>query len=188
MEKIKRILYRCSEGVGVISAIGYLAIVAICVLDVALEKIFGKPIQGSYELVERCMVIAVFTSFAYAQTKKAHINMMILIERFPRLLRLLLLGLTSLLSIATTAYAAYAAWTQGVTTLKMNQITGILHIPLWPFYIVQSIAMFFFALILLLDTIYVFRAIKNDKLNELVTEDYGMIIPQPKDVNGLNTK
>ena len=129
------------------------------------------------------MVVAVFASFAYAQTKKAHINMMILIERFPRFTRLLSLGLTSIISVGTTAYAAHAAWTQSMTAMKMNQITGILHIPLWPFYTVESIAMYFFAIILLIDTIYIFGAIKNNEWNEQVTEDYGMLIPKPKDTN-----
>jgi len=180
MKIIKRLLYRCAGAMGSISAIGYIAIIVLCVFDVALEKLIGKPIRGSYELVERCMVIAVFASFAYAQVKKAHINMMILIERFPRFLRLLSLGLTSLLSVGTTGYAAYAAWTQSMTAMDMNQYTGILHIPLWPFYSLQSIAMYFFAIILLLDTIYVFGAIKSNRLNEMVTEDYGMIIPKSR--------
>ena len=180
MDRIKRIFYRCAGGVGVISAVGYIAIIVICIFDVILEKTISRPIQGSYELVERCMVIAVFASFAYAQTKKAHINMMILIERFPRLSRLITLGLASILSVGVSGYAAYAAWTQTRTAFRMGTMTGVLHIPMWPFFLVQTIALLFLALILLLDTIYVFAGIKSDKINEMVTEDYGMLLPEPK--------
>jgi len=186
MEKIKRIFYRCAGGVGVISAVGYLAIIAICIFDVLLEKTISRPIQGSYELVERCMVVAVFSSFAYAQAKKAHINMMILIERFPRFSRLLTLGLASVLSVGVTGYAAYAAWTQTQTAIRMSTMTAVLHIPMWPFFLVQAIALLLLALILLLDTVYVFAGIKSDSINEIVTEEYGMLLPEPKSDGNLD--
>jgi len=184
MEKVKRIFYRCAGGVGVISAVGYLAIIAICIFDVLLEKTISRPITGSYELVERCMVVAVFASFAYAQAKKAHINMMILIERFPRFSRLITLGLASLLSVGITGYAAYAAYTQTGTAMRMGTMTAVLHIPLWPFFMLQAIALFFLAVILLLDTIYVFAAVKSDSMNEIVTDEYGMLLPEPKPESG----
>ena len=176
METVKRFFYRCSGYLGAVSTIGFIVIIGICVIDVFLDKLFSMPIQGTYELIERSMVIAVFASFAYAQTKKAHINMMILLERFARLPRLILLGFTSVLSVGTTGYAAYAAWMQSRTAASMATMTGVLHIPLWPFFVLQSVAMFLFAVILTLDTIYVFAAIKNDRINDLIIEDYNMLI------------
>jgi len=180
MDKVKSVFYRCAGGVGVISAVGYLAIIAICIFDVVLEKTISRPIQGSYELVERCMVIAVFASFAYAQAKKAHINMMVLIERFPRLSRLAILGVSSVLSVGITGYAAYAAWTQTRTAIRMSTMTAVLHIPLWPFFLIQAIALLFLAIILLLDTVYVFAGIKSDRINDMMTEEYGMLLSEPK--------
>ena len=184
MDKIKQFFYKCASGIGVASSVGYIFIIALIVVDVILEKFIGKPISGTYELIERSMVIAVFASFAYAQTKKAHINMVMVLERFPRILRLLLLGLTSALSVGAMTYAAYAAFTQYKSAVSMGMMTGILNIPLWPFYLFQSIAMFFFAIILALDTIYIFAAMKNDKVNDMITEDYGMII-KPKKVKEI---
>jgi TRAP-type C4-dicarboxylate transport system permease small subunit len=176
MHIVKKIVYKIADVFGVVSALGYLGIVVICIFDVILEKL-GHPLPGSTELVERAMLVAVFASFAYAQAKKAHINMMIVVERVPRIARLLILGLTSILSVATTAYAASAAWTMRGTALELNQITGILHIPLWPFYLLESLAMWFFAIILLVDTLFVFVAIKDDKINEEVIDEYGMLLP-----------
>ena len=180
MDIVKRFLYRCSGAIGVISAVGYIAIIVICVGDVFLEKIFETRIQGSYELVERCMIVAVFASFAYAQTKKAHINMMILLERFPRFARLFTLGITGILSVGTVGYTAFAAWTQCKTSYRMAMTTGILYIPFWPFYLLESIAMYLLAIILLLDTIYVFVGIVSNRVNDIVTEEYGMVLPEPK--------
>ena len=180
MEKVKDIFYRCASGISVISAVGYILIVCICVFDVLLDKLFGSPIPGTYELIERCMATAVFASFAYTQVKKGHINMMVVIERLPRALRLILLGLVGLLSAATAGYAGYAAWTQTGTSMRMGYMTSILSIPLWPFYLLQTITLYLFAIVLLLDMLYIFVAIKSDKINEIVIEDYGMVIPEPK--------
>ena len=176
MEKIKEFFYKCAGGLSLVSSAGYVFIIGLIVVDVIMEKFLKTPISGTYELIERSMVIAVFASFAYAQTKKAHINMMILIERFPRFSRLLSLGATSVLSVGATGYAAYAAWTQSNSALQMGMMTGTLHIPLWPFYLIQSVALFLMAVILSFDTIHVFAAMKNDKINDMVTEDYGMIL------------
>jgi len=186
MDKLKGFIYRCANGLGAVSAVGYIAIIVICVGDVFLEKVFTIRIQGSYELVERCMIIAVFSSFAYAQTKKAHITIMMLLERFPRLARLSVLGLTSVLSVGTVGYTAYAAWTQCKTAHRMMTMTGILHIPFWPFYLIGSIAMFILAIVMLLDTTFVFAAIKSDKINKIVTKEYGMILPGSKTRDGSN--
>ena len=180
MEKIKQFFYKCASGVGVASSVGYIFIIVLIVVDVILEKFIGKPISGTYELIERSMVVAVFASFAYAQTKKAHINMVMVIERFPRAIRLLALGFTSILSVGAMGYAAYAAYTQYQSAMNMGMMTGILYIPLGPFYLIQSIAMFLFAAILVLDTIYVFAALKNDKINDMIIEEYGMVIKSKK--------
>ena len=180
MDRVKGFFYRCAGILGAVSAVGYLAIIAICIGDVFLEKVFNTRILGSYELVERCMIISVISSFAYAQTKKAHINMMIIIERLPRLLRLIILGITSVLSVGTTGYTAYAAWTQCRTAYRMAMTTGILYIPFWPFYLVVSIALYLLAIILLLDTIYIFAAIKSDRINDMVTNDYRMDLREAK--------
>jgi TRAP-type C4-dicarboxylate transport system permease small subunit len=176
MKTIKKFVYKISDAFGVISAVGYLAIIVICVMDVALEKILDTPVLGSYELVERCMLVAVFASFGYAQSRKAHINMTIVIEKFKRIPRLLTLGFMSVISVASTGYAANAAWTMWISSQELGQETGILHIPLWPFYLIESLAMYFFALVLCLDTIFIFIGLKNDEINDEITSDYGMML------------
>jgi TRAP-type C4-dicarboxylate transport system permease small subunit len=167
-------MYRLSGLVGIISAVGYIAIIVLCVVDVFVEKLANAPIIGSYEMVERCMIVAVFTSFAYAQAKKAHINMPILIERFPRILRLITLGLTSVVSTGISFYLGYAAFQQFRDATQLNNVTGILKIPHGPFYLVESIAMFLFGLVLVIDTIVIFGALKSDRLNQEVNEGYGL--------------
>lgn len=176
--KIKKFMYKFADTVGVISSVGYIFIIALCVTEVILKKLTGMPIIGSYELVERSMIIAVFASFAYAQTQKMHINVPIVINFFPRLVKFLSLGVTSTISTGIAFYMAYAAWTQCVTAGKMAQMTGILHIPLAPFYFIEAIAMAIFGLILIIDTIVIFVSIADRDMAPQTLRDYGVTVKQ----------
>jgi hypothetical protein len=70
----------------------------------------------------------------------------------------------------------YAAWTQCVTAKNMAQMTGILHIPLYPFYFVEAAAMFIFGLILIIDTIVIFLSIADRSMAPQTLRDYGVTI------------
>jgi len=183
MKKIQNFFYKIADWTGVVSAVAYLGIVVLCIVDVFMDKAFTAPVQGGYELVERFMVIAVFTSFAYAQSRKAHINMTLITQHFPRVGRYTSLGVTSAIAVFSAGYLGMAAWTQWQTAMEMSQKTGILHIPLWPFYFVESVAMYFFAAVLAIDTIIVFLAIKNDEWEAEVAREYGFITR--KDTTGV---
>ena len=172
--KIKRFMYKFADATGVISSIGYIFIIGLCVTEVFLEHLTGMPILGSYELVERSMIIAVFASFAYAQTKKMHINVPIVLNLFPRVMKLFSLGVTSVISTGISLFMGYAAYTQCVTAKSMSQMTGILHIPLYPFYFVEAVAMIIFGLILIIDTIVIFLSIADRDMAKQTYRDYGI--------------
>jgi TRAP-type C4-dicarboxylate transport system permease small subunit len=174
--KIKNFMYKFADGVGVVSSIGYIVIIGLCMVEAVLEKLTGMPILGSYEMVERSMIVAVFASFAYAQTKKMHINVPIILNFFPRAMRLLSLGVTSTISTGIALYVGYAAWTQCLTAKSMSQMTGILHIQLYPFYFVEAVAMVIFGLILIIDTIFIFMSLGDKDMERQTFRDYGISV------------
>ena len=90
-------------------------------------------------------------SFAYAQSQKAHINMGMVIRRFPRSLGLGIFSFMGLLSAATAGAVGYAAILQAQSAMERNAVTSVLQIPLYPFYYVEAIAMFIFTAVLLYD-------------------------------------
>ncbi|MDR2355887.1 MAG: TRAP transporter small permease [Clostridiales Family XIII bacterium] len=172
--KTQKLMYRFADAIGIVSSVGYIFIIVLCVAEVFLEKLTGMPILGSYEMIERAMIVAVFASFAYAQTKKMHINVPIILNFFPRAAKLLSLGAMSAIATGVAFFVGYAAWTQCLTAKSMNQITGILHIPLYPFYFAESVAMIIFGLILILDTIMVFLSLKDRETEKRTLTDYGI--------------
>lgn len=175
MEKVKHlnsIIEKCTKAVGVISFVTVVAMMLLNVADVVLAKLFNKPILGTYEITQRLLMCAVFTSFAYAQSKKAHINMTILIEKFPRPIRFILFTLMALVSIFAAGAMTYAAGIQTGVAIESGYMTEVLYIPLWPFYLVEVIAMGIFTLALIYDTVLCVIAIFRDDYAEMIQADW----------------
>jgi TRAP-type C4-dicarboxylate transport system permease small subunit len=172
MLKIGKVVNKATFIVSLVSYAGVVAIMLLNVVDVLLTKLFAKPISGAYEITECLLLCTVIASFAYAQSKKAHINMTILIRVFPKTLRFLIFGLMGLLSTGTAAAVGYAAVLQALSAMDKGTVTSVLMIPMYPFYYIEAAAMFIFALALLYDTLLAFAAIFSKKFAEIVTSTW----------------
>jgi TRAP-type C4-dicarboxylate transport system permease small subunit len=172
MLKIGKIVERTTLVVSLVSYFGIVAIMLLNVADVLMTKLFVRPITGAYEITECLLLCTVIGSFAYAQSKKSHINMTLVIKFFPRVLRYFIFGLMGLLSTGTAAAVGYAALLQASSALGKGTITSVLSIPLYPFYYIEALAMLVFALALFYDTILAFIAIFSRKYEELVVSTW----------------
>jgi TRAP-type C4-dicarboxylate transport system permease small subunit len=172
MIKVGKIIDKATFVVSIVSYCGIIAIMLLNVADVLMNKLFGNPIKGTYEITEVLLLCTVIGSFAYAQTKKAHINMTLLIKVFPRFLRFFVYGLMGLLSTGTAAVVGYAAILQAASAIDKGTITSVLFIPMYPFYYIEAAAMFVFALALLYDTALSFIAVFSKKYEELVVSTW----------------
>ena len=172
MLRLGKMISRATFAVSLVSYVGVLAIMMLNVADVFMTKSFTKPIQGAYEITEVLLLCTVMASFAYAQSQKAHINMGMVLKRFPRPVALGCYAFMGLLSAATAGAVGYAAVLQAQSAMDRNAVTSVLEIPLYPFYYVEAVAMFFFALVLLYDTVFAVMAIRNDKYAEAVISSW----------------
>ena len=170
-KKVEIAVGRFTKAVCYISFVGIIAIVLLNVADVALAKIY-KPVLGAYEITQRLLLCTVFASFAYAQTKKTHINMTILIERLPRVIRFILFTLMSVLSVFAAGALTYAAFYQGGVSHSIGAATEVLYIPLYPFFYVQALAMASFTIVLVFDTVMSFMAIFNEDFARHVMSEW----------------
>ena len=172
MIKIGKIVDRVTFLMSLISYGGVVAIMLLNVTDVLMTKLLIMPISGAYEITECLLLCTVMASFAYAQSKKAHINMTILVRVFPKALRFLVFGLMGLLSTGTASVVGYAAIMQALSAISKGTMTSVLGIPMYPFYYVEAAAMFVFAVALLYDTVLAYMAIFNKKYEEIVTASW----------------
>jgi len=172
VQKLNALVLKFTRAVGVISFVCVAAMMLLNVVDVLLAKLFNSPIVGTYELTQRLLMCAVFTSFAYGQSKKAHINMTIVIAAFPRALRFILFTLMSVLSVLAAGVMTYAAGIQMGVALSTGYMTEVLYIPLWPFYLVETIAMGIFTLALIYDTVLYVIAIFRDDFAKMIQAEW----------------
>jgi TRAP-type C4-dicarboxylate transport system permease small subunit len=172
MIKLEKIINKATFVVSLVSYAGVIVIMLLNVADVLMTKLLISPISGTYEITESLLLCTVFAAFAYAQSKKAHINMTILINVFPKALKFLVYGLMGLLSAGVAAIVGYAAILQALSAIDKGTITSVLMIPMYPFYYIEAGAMFVFALSLLYDAILAFIAIFSNKHAEIVTSNW----------------
>ena len=164
IKKIDKIIARISGGIGSVTYVAFVGIMFTISVDVIMRKVFQFSIPGSYEIVERMLLLLVFAAFAYGQTNRAHIHVTLFIKLFPKLIRMALFGVLGLLSTATAIFCGYAVWLQGDYSLRAKTVTAVLYIPLYPFFYIASVCMYAFALTLLWDAIKSFIGVVNDEV------------------------
>ena len=175
MEKVQRFhtaVGRFTQAVALISFICVVAMMLMNVADVLMGYLFSTHILGAYELTQRLLMCAVFTAFAYGQSKKSHINMTIVIVHFPRPLRFALFTLMSILSVLAAGVMTYAAAVQTGVSASTGYMTEVLYIPLWPFYVVETVAMGIFTLALIFDTVLSFIAIFREDYAKMIQAEW----------------
>ena len=175
VEKVKNLsvhFEKITKGIAWISFVCVGVMMLMNVIDVIIGYLFTKHILGAYELTQRLLMCAVFTSFAYGQSKKTHINMTIVIAKFPRALRFIVFTLMSVLSVLAAGAMTYAAGVQTGVAASTGYLTEVLYIPLWPFYLVETVAMAVFTLALIYDTVLYVVSIFRDDFAEMVQSDW----------------
>lgn len=166
MKKFTIITNKITGYISYLSMAAALLIMTYMTFDVILRHVFNSPIKGGYELTTLAMVILIFTSWSYTQTVSGHIHVTMLIRVFPKKPRFIVFGFTSLLSAVVIGIGTYAAYLQTLFLYKKGTCTGMLLIPLWPFTLIECVALGYFAFILLRDAIRAFMAICNEEIAE----------------------
>ena len=156
MKIIDKIVEKISCGWSVFSYITMVLVMLLITVDVILRKVAHITIVGSYEIVERCLLVLVFCGFAYCQTNKGHIHVTLFLQMFHEKVALFLFGIWHLLSFAGAIFTGYAMILQMQYAIQANTWTPVLQIALWPFYLVSAIGMFIFALTIIWDCIQCF--------------------------------
>jgi TRAP-type C4-dicarboxylate transport system permease small subunit len=163
---------RFTQAIALISFVCVVVMMLMNVVDVVIGYLFSTHVLGAYELTQRLLMCAVFTAFAYGQSKKSHINMTIVIVHFPRPLRFSLFTLMSVLSVLAAGAMTYAAAVQTGVAVTTGYMTEVLYIPLWPFYVVETVSMGIFTLALIYDTVLSFIAIFREDYAKMIQAEW----------------
>lgn len=132
-------------------------IMVITTIDVILRKVSDASILGSYELTELAMVVMVFFGIASYQVKDGHIRVDFVTNKLPERLRLFIEALALLIETAMISVCVWAGVKATVQILERGTSTGILHIVQWPFYLIMTIGILLFLIMLIFDTVIRFE-------------------------------
>jgi TRAP-type C4-dicarboxylate transport system permease small subunit len=136
----------------VVNSIGMAAMTAMMVfvaVDVTLRKVANMPILGSIELTQ--FLLAICASFGLAQcaVNKGHVVIDLVISRLSRRTRGLLGIGTGILSIGVGVLMTWQLVNYIFITMKANNVTGVLYIPIWPFIALVTFGFALFCVVLI---------------------------------------
>jgi TRAP-type C4-dicarboxylate transport system permease small subunit len=155
MDAIMRIMRRILS-VGV--ALGGSFLVGMMLLIVAniIYRTTGHVITGSYELSELMIVVTASFALGFAAFHKSHVDVKIVVSKFPERVQTVIEIIISFLAMGTWAIIAYAS-----TIVLMDrwhtEESEMLLIPFFPFRLVLFIGLILVSLIYLMDMISALR-------------------------------
>jgi len=146
LEKALHPIARAINGAGTV-VLGVM--VLLTVADVLLRLFLDRPIRGAFEIVEFLMVMVVFSAMAYTGLLRGHIVIQILSSRLPERPRAILDSIADLISIGFCCLLIWQGIAQAQMTRLHNDISGVLSIPVSPFYYVLVLGMALMGLVFL---------------------------------------
>lgn len=118
------------------------------------------PVQGTFELMGFMGAVVAAFSLAFAQRKKAHIAVGMLLSRFPAPIRRFADAATSAASCAFFALIGLETWKWGSFLVTTNEVSETLQIVYYPFVFAAAFGCFALAFVLVVDTLKTLTAEK----------------------------
>ncbi len=112
---------------------------------------FFQPIPGTFELTEFMLVIIVFTALGYAQVRRDHITIDVVVSRFSSRTQSVIDSITYLFSLALFSIVTWQSAAFAYRLFLERDVSGILLIPAYPFVIVVALGSLLFCLVLLVN-------------------------------------
>lgn len=159
-------LKRFTTLISVVSYAGIFGMMLLIVVDVAMRFLFNSPIVGAYEIVQYMMFAVIFASFAYCQSERGHVHLTMILILLPRPVRFFFYSVTGIFSTILAVLVGYAAVLQAQLAKSSHYVTGVLQFVTYPFFWIEAITMFVFAVALFYDVVRSVIAMFNKEFAE----------------------
>lgn len=157
-----------SKALNFVTNVGkYLSLTAIVFISLltfisVVMRFFGSPIVGDVELVQLAMVVLIMGGLAYTQEKESHVEVSILVNRFPVKVQVITDIIAKLLTSIVAFVIAYIYI--GVFFKHLNEVvvkTTLLGISYYPFDVIIVIGFATWGLQAMWQVITKLKNIKN---------------------------
>lgn len=143
-----------------VSAVFFVATIAVLVINVLGRIIFNRPLSAAYELVALCVVTFGSAAIVICAMQEGHVRVDVITERLKGLPKLTLAYLSYLIDILYYAVFCYCLYAYGYTKILSGEVSDTLKIPVAPFRIWMAVCITLIALVKL------YQALKEKKKHD----------------------
>ena len=139
------------------------SIMLLVSMDVFCRYIFNAPIEGTFEVVSLLLVPVVFFTLSECWIEGGHVRVDFIMRRFNPTWQLLMDLIAAGVGLF---YIGMLTWQAGLDTmesLKFNELTDQLQIPVWPVRMLMTLGLVLFIVQLLRSLLLYVRQLKNMK-------------------------
>jgi TRAP-type C4-dicarboxylate transport system permease small subunit len=147
-ERIGKLVERTSRGINYVGALFLFAMMLLVVVHVAGRYFLDRPVPGAVELIEFLMTFVVFFAFGFGAVQRANVSVELLVQRLPERVQAIIDAMTCILSIGIVTLITWQGILQAGSLRESGHVSGVLHIPHYPFLIVLVIGCAVFDLVL----------------------------------------
>lgn len=140
----ERLIKRLSSFLNNLAAIALFGLMALVVGNVVL-RLFGSPIQATYDFVEFLTAIAIGLSLAYCGIKDGHVSINLLTDKFPKKVQGIVAIIIGLISISFLSLVTWQIVKYANTMSERGEIAITTGVPVSPF--IYTIALGFGVLV-----------------------------------------
>ena len=93
----------------------------------------SRPIPATFEFMGAMMVVTVFLAVSFAQHKRRHIRVEVLVKRMPQFMQTVSDVIRHSLSFLVFGLITWATWPAAIHAFNVGEYaTGVINFPLWP--------------------------------------------------------
>ena len=126
----------------------------LMITDVFCRYVLNRPILGAFEITEFMMVMLVFFSIGYAQQKKAHISVDVLVLKLPRRTQQIFQAIGSFLGLGLFSLMTWQIVLHALRVYRAHQRSIDLGLPVFPFTLMAALGAAIFCLTLMVSAIH----------------------------------
>ncbi|MBN1104251.1 MAG: TRAP transporter small permease [Deltaproteobacteria bacterium] len=147
-EAIGRLVEPASRWINYAGGLFLFAMMLLVVVHVAGRYFLDLPVPGAVELIEFLMTFVVFFGFGFGAVQRANVCVDLFVQQLPKRVQAGIDAATCLLSIGIVGLITWQGVMQARSLWESGHVSGVLHIPHYPFLIVLVIGCLAFGLVL----------------------------------------
>lgn len=160
---LRKVINPASQWCSWVAVVALGLITLVVAFDVILRAAFNKPVPASIEIVSIVLLSVFFAPLAASELRNEHIRVDVLVGKLTPSIQQIIITNGYFLSLGIVVLIAWQFFAQAEILRYGQNVTGFLHLPLWPFVMATFFFMTVFAFALLINFLNYFSELLNAK-------------------------